>query len=143
MSKSDLGHGVAHHNYSPVIVRLPGLSLLSGPLLGSLNLNQWGSGSTTSSARRRRYIEEAEMFNIEVSEDSRTLNSSDQQHFDLSFPSPGFAGCGLFCSSLPRPRAYPEISPDLHEHSKSKRQRDCFRKKSGLACNNPVSSSKH
>ncbi|XP_023254949.1 A disintegrin and metalloproteinase with thrombospondin motifs 2-like [Seriola lalandi dorsalis] len=39
-----------------------------GPLLGSLNLNQnqnllW---SASGSARRRRYIEEAELFNIEV-----------------------------------------------------------------------------
>lgn len=144
-SKRDLGHGVTHHIYSPVIGRLPELSLLPGPLLGSLNLNQGVLGSTTGSARRRRYIEEAEMFNIEVSEDSGTLNSSDQQHFDLSFPSPGFAGRGLFCSSLPRPRAHPEISPDLHEHSKSKHQQDCFRGggKSGLTCNSDVSSSKH
>ncbi|TNM84399.1 hypothetical protein fugu_008577 [Takifugu bimaculatus] len=37
-----------------------------GPLLGSLNLNQGVLESKTSSARRRRYIEEAELFNIEV-----------------------------------------------------------------------------
>lgn len=94
-----------------------GLSLLLGPLLGSLNLNQ--GVSKTSSARRRRYIEEAELFNIEVREESRPLKFSHIQQFNLSFPPPGFAGCGLFCSSLPRPRAYSEISPDLHEHSKS------------------------
>ncbi|XP_040005623.1 A disintegrin and metalloproteinase with thrombospondin motifs 2 isoform X2 [Xiphias gladius] len=39
---------------------------LRGPLLGSLNLNQNALWSTSSSARRRRYIEEAELFNIEV-----------------------------------------------------------------------------
>ncbi|XP_030602077.1 A disintegrin and metalloproteinase with thrombospondin motifs 2-like isoform X2 [Archocentrus centrarchus] len=38
--------------------------VLRGPLLGSLNLNVASSGS--GSARRRRYIEEAELFNIEV-----------------------------------------------------------------------------
>ncbi|KAI3374072.1 hypothetical protein L3Q82_022644, partial [Scortum barcoo] len=35
----------------------------AGPLLGSLNLNQW---SRPGPARRRRYIEEPELFNIEV-----------------------------------------------------------------------------
>ncbi|XP_076607376.1 A disintegrin and metalloproteinase with thrombospondin motifs 2-like isoform X1 [Chaetodon auriga] len=39
---------------------------LRGPLLGSLNLNQNMLQSRSSSARRRRYIEEAELFNIEV-----------------------------------------------------------------------------
>ncbi|GLD71135.1 A disintegrin and metalloproteinase with thrombospondin motifs 2-like protein [Lates japonicus] len=39
---------------------------LQGPLLGSLNLNQNVLWSTSGSARRRRYIEEAELFNIEV-----------------------------------------------------------------------------
>lgn len=42
--------------------------LSSGPLLGSLNLNQSVFWSRSDSARRRRYIEEAELFNIEVNE---------------------------------------------------------------------------
>ncbi|TKS83449.1 disintegrin and metalloproteinase with thrombospondin motifs 2 [Collichthys lucidus] len=39
---------------------------LRGPLLGSFNLNQNVLGSRSASVRRRRYIEEAELFNIEV-----------------------------------------------------------------------------
>ncbi|XP_071362289.1 A disintegrin and metalloproteinase with thrombospondin motifs 2-like [Trachinotus anak] len=39
---------------------------LRGPLLGSLTLDQNLSWSRSSSARRRRHIEEAELFNIEV-----------------------------------------------------------------------------
>ncbi|XP_035522312.1 A disintegrin and metalloproteinase with thrombospondin motifs 2-like, partial [Morone saxatilis] len=39
---------------------------LRGPLLGSLNLNQNVLWSRSGSARRRRNIEEAELFNIEV-----------------------------------------------------------------------------
>ncbi|XP_030292867.1 A disintegrin and metalloproteinase with thrombospondin motifs 2-like isoform X1 [Sparus aurata] len=39
---------------------------LRGPLLGSLNLNQNELLSRSGSGRRRRYIEEAELFNIEV-----------------------------------------------------------------------------
>nr|XP_046266471.1 A disintegrin and metalloproteinase with thrombospondin motifs 2 [Scatophagus argus] len=39
---------------------------IRGPLLGSLNLNQNVLRSRSDSARRRRYIEEAELFNIEV-----------------------------------------------------------------------------
>ncbi|KAM9846472.1 A disintegrin and metalloproteinase with thrombospondin motifs 2-like [Aulostomus maculatus] len=39
---------------------------LSGPLLGSWNLNQNVLWSESGSARRRRHIEEAELFNIEV-----------------------------------------------------------------------------
>ncbi|KAG8008356.1 A disintegrin and metalloproteinase with thrombospondin motifs 2 [Nibea albiflora] len=39
---------------------------LRGPLLGSFNLNQNVLGSRSDSVRRRRYIEEAELFNIEV-----------------------------------------------------------------------------
>ncbi|XP_035522649.1 A disintegrin and metalloproteinase with thrombospondin motifs 2-like [Morone saxatilis] len=38
----------------------------AGPLLGSLNLNQNVLWSRSGSARRRRNIEEAELFNIEV-----------------------------------------------------------------------------
>lgn len=71
------------------------------------------------------------MFNIEVSEWRRWLTSPGKQWFNLSFPPPGAAGCGLFSSSLPRPRTYSEISPDLHEHSKSIRLR-------GPTCNNHV-----
>ncbi|XP_035846688.1 A disintegrin and metalloproteinase with thrombospondin motifs 2-like isoform X2 [Sander lucioperca] len=39
---------------------------LPGPLLGSLNLTQKVSGSRSRSARPRRYVEEAELLNIEV-----------------------------------------------------------------------------
>ncbi|KAM7373804.1 hypothetical protein PAMP_006507 [Pampus punctatissimus] len=39
---------------------------LRGPLLGSLNLQQNLLWSTSDSTRQRRYIEEAELFNIEV-----------------------------------------------------------------------------
>lgn len=60
------------------------------------------------------------MFNIEVSEQP-SLNSSGEQGANLA-PSPGSAGCGLFRSSLPRPGTHSEVSPDLHEHSKSKGQ---------------------
>jgi len=42
--------------------------LSPGPLLGSLTLDQNLSWSRSSSARRRRHIEEAELFNIEVNE---------------------------------------------------------------------------
>lgn len=65
------------------------------------------------------------MFNIEVSEHP-SLNCAAKQHANLLFPPPGFAGCGLFRTSLPRPGTYSEISPDLHEHSKSKRQQDGY-----------------
>lgn len=99
---------------------------MSGPLLGSLNLKQEVLLPPSGSARRRRYIEEAEMFNIEVSQPS-SLNCSGSQRANLSLPPPGFAGCGLFRSSLPRPRTYSEISPDLHEYSKSKRQQNSFK----------------
>lgn len=44
------------------------LVLSPGPLLGSLNLTQSVLRSRSQSARRRRYIEEAELFNIEVNE---------------------------------------------------------------------------
>ncbi|XP_068187014.1 A disintegrin and metalloproteinase with thrombospondin motifs 2-like [Antennarius striatus] len=39
---------------------------LRGPLLGSMNLNKSVLTSRSGSARHRRYIEEAELFNIEV-----------------------------------------------------------------------------
>lgn len=42
----------------------------AGPLLGSLNLDQ-----KPNAARRRRYIEEAELFNIEVNEPTEILFS--------------------------------------------------------------------
>lgn len=74
MNKSDSEAGVGSESLKKVpratsnkrVVK--GLSLLPGPLLGSLNLKKEMLGSLSGSARRRRYIEEAELFNIEVSE---------------------------------------------------------------------------
>lgn len=42
------------------------LCVSPGPLLGSLNWNQKVASLGSSSARHRRFIEEAELFNIEV-----------------------------------------------------------------------------
>lgn len=92
-----------------------------GALLGSLNFTQ---KSASSPRRQRRYIEEAEMFNIEV-------NYQDfiNDHFfclfmllKWSYPPPpstpaGSTGSGLFSSSLSWPRSHSEVSADIHEHS--------------------------
>lgn len=133
MNQSDSESGVSSESLQKVLQAtiysnkrvVKWLSLLSGPLLGSLNFNQEVLGSPPGSARRRRYIEEAELFNIEVSEQP-SLSCLVKQCANLSLPPPGVAGCGLFRLSLPRPRTYSEISPDLHEHSKSKQQWDGY-----------------
>lgn len=93
-------------------------SLMSpGSLFGSLNFSQ-----RSDSTRRRRYIEEAELFNIEVNHHNLIINNilwNSVTKVIIFFSPAGTTGSGLFGSSLSWPRSHSEISVDPHEHSES------------------------